>query len=116
MILKKLRSNLSNRNVRTTVKIHTLEVAGEQQISLEILDWQVRPELELSSTKFIINEILHSENFDGVEDSSKLYYNNYLTLDNHATNHSKITVNPYHAEFLKWNNPPSIYGTLHFRF
>ena len=25
------------------------------------------------------------------------------------------SVNPYHAEFLKLNNPPSIYGTIHFK-
>ena len=24
--------------------------------------------------------------------------------------------NPYHAEFLKWNNPPSIFGTFHYHF
>ena len=24
--------------------------------------------------------------------------------------------NPYHAEFLKWNNPPSIFGTVHYHF
>ena len=22
----------------------------------------------------------------------------------------------YHAEFLKWNNPPYIFGTLHYHF
>ena len=26
------------------------------------------------------------------------------------------SINPYHAEFFKWNNPPSIYGTFHFHF
>ena len=25
-------------------------------------------------------------------------------------------INPYHAEFIKWNNPPSIYGTFHYHF
>ena len=25
-------------------------------------------------------------------------------------------VSPYHAEFLKWNNPPSIFDTLHYYF
>ena len=25
-------------------------------------------------------------------------------------------INPYHAEFLKWNNPPSIFGTVHYHF
>ena len=25
-------------------------------------------------------------------------------------------LNPYHAEFLKWNNPPSIFGTVHYHF
>ena len=25
-------------------------------------------------------------------------------------------VNPYHAELNKWNNPPSIFGTVHFHF
>ena len=24
------------------------------------------------------------------------------------------SVNPYHAEFLKWNNPPSIFDTIHY--
>ena len=24
--------------------------------------------------------------------------------------------NPYHAKFLKWNNPPSIFGTLHYHY
>ena len=24
--------------------------------------------------------------------------------------------NPYHAEFLKWNNPSSIYRTFHYHF
>ena len=24
--------------------------------------------------------------------------------------------NPYHAEFLKWNDPPSIFGTIHYHF
>ena len=24
--------------------------------------------------------------------------------------------NPYHAEFLKWNNPPPIFGTVHYHF
>ena len=24
------------------------------------------------------------------------------------------TANPYHAEFLKWNNPSSIFGTFHY--
>ena len=28
----------------------------------------------------------------------------------------KCVFNPYHAEFLKWNNPPSIYGTFHYQF
>ena len=27
-----------------------------------------------------------------------------------------IFINPYHAEFLKWNNPTSIFGTLHYHF
>ena len=27
-----------------------------------------------------------------------------------------VKVNPYHAEFLKWNNPPSIYETFHYHF
>ena len=27
-----------------------------------------------------------------------------------------ITINPKLAEFLKWNNPPSIIGTVHFYF
>ena len=26
------------------------------------------------------------------------------------------SINPYHAEFLKWNNPPSIFGTVHYHF
>ena len=25
-------------------------------------------------------------------------------------------VNPYHAEFLKWNNPPYIFGIFHYHF
>ena len=25
-------------------------------------------------------------------------------------------VNPYHAEFLKWNNPPYIFVTVHYHF
>ena len=25
-------------------------------------------------------------------------------------------INTYHAEFLKWNNPPFIYGTFHYHF
>ena len=25
-------------------------------------------------------------------------------------------INPYHAEFLKWNNPSSIFGTVHYQF
>ena len=25
-------------------------------------------------------------------------------------------INPYHAEFLKWNNQPSIYRTFHYHF
>ena len=25
-------------------------------------------------------------------------------------------VNPYHAEFLKWNNPSSNFGTVHCHF
>ena len=25
-------------------------------------------------------------------------------------------VNPYHAEFHKWKNPPSIFGTFHYHF
>ena len=24
--------------------------------------------------------------------------------------------NPYHAELLKWDNPPSISGTVHYHF
>ena len=24
------------------------------------------------------------------------------------------TFNPYHVEFLKWNNPPNIFGTFHY--
>ena len=24
--------------------------------------------------------------------------------------------NPYHVELLKWNNPPSIFSTIHFHF
>ena len=24
--------------------------------------------------------------------------------------------NPFHAEILKWNNPPPIYGTFHYHF
>ena len=24
--------------------------------------------------------------------------------------------NPYHAEFLKWNSPPSIFGTVYYHF
>ena len=27
-----------------------------------------------------------------------------------------MTLNPYHAEFLKWNNPPYILGTFHYHF
>ena len=26
------------------------------------------------------------------------------------------TANPYHGEFLKWNNPPYIFGTVHYHF
>ena len=26
------------------------------------------------------------------------------------------SLNPYHAKFLKWNNPPSILGTVHNHF
>ena len=33
-----------------------------------------------------------------------MYHNGYYYL------------NPYHAEFLKWNNPPSILGTAHYHF
>ena len=29
---------------------------------------------------------------------------------------STLELNPYHAEFLKWNNPLSIYGTFHYHF
>ena len=25
-------------------------------------------------------------------------------------------LNPYHAELLKWNNPPYIFGTIHYHF
>ena len=28
----------------------------------------------------------------------------------------KIKLNPYHAEFLKWNNPSYIFGTVHYLF
>ena len=28
----------------------------------------------------------------------------------------KDRINPYHAEFLKWNNPPTINGTFHCHF
>ena len=27
-----------------------------------------------------------------------------------------MRINPYHADFLKWNNPLSIYGTVHYYF
>ena len=27
-----------------------------------------------------------------------------------------VTLNLYHAEFLKWNNPSSIFGTIHYHF
>ena len=29
---------------------------------------------------------------------------------------NSIIFNPYHAEFLKWNNPSSIFGTTHYHF
>ena len=28
----------------------------------------------------------------------------------------QTNINPFHAEFLKWNNPPSIYDTVHYHF
>ena len=30
--------------------------------------------------------------------------------------HHDQIFNPYHAEFHKWKNPPSIFGTIHFHF
>ena len=32
------------------------------------------------------------------------------------TEQNRIFINPYHAEFLKWNNPPSVFGTLSLSF
>ena len=28
----------------------------------------------------------------------------------------KLLINPYHAKFHKWKNPPSIFGTIHYHF
>ena len=29
---------------------------------------------------------------------------------------TKRTLNPYNAEFLKWKNPPFIFGTIHYHY
>ena len=30
--------------------------------------------------------------------------------------HTCNFVDPYHAEFIKWNNPPYNFGTVHYHF
>ena len=37
-------------------------------------------------------------------------------LRNRPPGYNSETVNPFHAEFLKWNNQPSIFGTIHYHF
>ena len=43
-------------------------------------------------------------NYHSIEDGKR--WKMYLTL----------TINPYHAEFLKWNNPSYNFGTVHHQF
>ena len=44
---------------------------------------------------------------------NKIKYFQQLKVKNVLVSES---INPYHAEFLKWNNPLSIYGTFHYHF
>ena len=38
-------------------------------------------------------------------------------ISNKLSNHPTIQLlNPYHAEFLEWNNAPYIFGTVHYHF
>ena len=43
----------------------------------------------------------------------KCYYFKQSFLYNSLT--SAFCINPLLAEFLKWNNPPSIFGTVHYQ-
>ena len=43
---------------------------------------------------------------------------NNITAYNTEDCLNKVTFffNPYHVEFLKWNSPPYIFGTVHYHF
>ena len=38
------------------------------------------------------------------------------TIDTIYVYKVNLPINTYHAEFLKWNNPPSIYGPFQYHF
>ena len=55
---------------------------------------------------FIIND---AETWDPQNTVSLLYPLSYLAT-------FILSFNPYHAKFLKWNNPSNIFGTVHYHF
>ena len=57
----------------------------------------------------------------GIKGCTTCYFQTFFSISTNLTdfvthrNHSKFKrFNPFHAKFLKWNNPPSIHETFHY--